>query len=304
LATKVEIHRTLEVNLPTGSTHDGEIHFTDEHNAYIIAQNGQQIRITDIFWLADEAAVFAVSSPLLKKIYLAHAEGTLWHYDGTTWVRLADYRSRSTHTGTQAASTITGTKTHTFISDFIEAAQDAIGNNLLNGNTVELSYNDASGQIQADVIGGSLDADTHFDAATIARLFTSAAQKDDLTDGGDTTLHYHSADRNRANHSGKQLASTISDFDAAVVDALDETKERSADFTFSAAFNKNQCTLRSGCSLLTAPTAINGFRGYFYNATGGVVELIDFDDAPTEIANGDLLIVTCFESVGWVARIL
>ncbi len=34
----------------------------------------------------------------------------------------------------------------------------------------------------------------------------------DLTDGGDTTLHYHATDRNRANHTGTQLASTISDF--------------------------------------------------------------------------------------------
>lgn len=34
----------------------------------------------------------------------------------------------------------------------------------------------------------------------------------DLTDGGNSTLHYHTADRNRANHTGTQTASTISDF--------------------------------------------------------------------------------------------
>lgn len=34
----------------------------------------------------------------------------------------------------------------------------------------------------------------------------------DLTDAGDSALHYHSADRNRANHTGTQTASTISDF--------------------------------------------------------------------------------------------
>lgn len=33
-----------------------------------------------------------------------------------------------------------------------------------------------------------------------------------LTGSGDTTLHFHSADRNRANHTGTQLTSTISDF--------------------------------------------------------------------------------------------
>lgn len=38
----------------------------------------------------------------------------------------------------------------------------------------------------------------------------------DLTDGGDTTLHYHATDRNRTNHTGTQLASTISDFASTV----------------------------------------------------------------------------------------
>ena len=38
----------------------------------------------------------------------------------------------------------------------------------------------------------------------------------DLTDAGDTSLHYHSADRNRANHTGTQLAATVSDFAATV----------------------------------------------------------------------------------------
>lgn len=44
----------------------------------------------------------------------------------------------------------------------------------------------------------------------------SDANATDLTDGGDSTLHYHSADRNRANHTGTQTALTISDFDTEV----------------------------------------------------------------------------------------
>lgn len=36
-------------------------------------------------------------------------------------------------------------------------------------------------------------------------------QRNDLTDGGDTSAHYHSADRNRANHTGTQELSSISD---------------------------------------------------------------------------------------------
>lgn len=46
----------------------------------------------------------------------------------------------------------------------------------------------------------------------------TSAQHTDLTDGGDSTLHFHSADRARANHTGTQTASTISDFSEAVDD--------------------------------------------------------------------------------------
>lgn len=38
----------------------------------------------------------------------------------------------------------------------------------------------------------------------------------DLTDAGDSILHYHATDRDRANHTGTQVASTISDFDVEV----------------------------------------------------------------------------------------
>ena len=51
----------------------------------------------------------------------------------------------------------------------------------------------------------------------------SDANATDLTDGGDSTLHYHSSDRDRANHTGTQLLSTISDVtaSAAEVNILD-----------------------------------------------------------------------------------
>lgn len=47
----------------------------------------------------------------------------------------------------------------------------------------------------------------------------TGAQATDLTDAGDSALHYHSADRARAVHTGTQLASTISDFTEAAQDA-------------------------------------------------------------------------------------
>lgn len=42
--------------------------------------------------------------------------------------------------------------------------------------------------------------------------FLTSGEKTDLLDGGDSGAHYHSADRARANHTGTQARSTISDF--------------------------------------------------------------------------------------------
>jgi predicted flap endonuclease-1-like 5' DNA nuclease len=52
-----------------------------------------------------------------------------------------DATNRANHTGTQLASTI---------SDFTEAAQDAVGGSLADTNTVDLIYNDAGNAITAD----------------------------------------------------------------------------------------------------------------------------------------------------------
>lgn len=48
----------------------------------------------------------------------------------------------------------------------------------------------------------------------------TGSQYTDLTDGLDSSLHYHSSDRNRANHTGTQLAATISDFGSATTNVI------------------------------------------------------------------------------------
>lgn len=78
----------------------------------------------------------------------------------------------------------------------------------------------AQGQILWDSLdfGGSnlTDIETrnhadlqNLDTTNYAHL--TAAEVVDLTDGGDTTLHYHAADRARANHTGTQTLASISD---------------------------------------------------------------------------------------------
>jgi len=44
----------------------------------------------------------------------------------------------------------------------------------------------------------------------------TASQAQGLTNNADTVLHFHSSDRNRANHTGTQTSDTISDFASAV----------------------------------------------------------------------------------------
>jgi hypothetical protein len=46
-------------------------------------------------------------------------------------------------------------------------------------------------------------------AGNDSRLFDAAATRIDLTDGGDTTLHFHATDRARANHTGTQAWGTL-----------------------------------------------------------------------------------------------
>ena len=78
----------------------------------------------------------------------------------------------------------------------------------------------ATGQILWDTISFSgsniTDIETrnhadlqNLDTTNYAHL--TAAEVVDLTDGGDTTLHYHAADRARANHTGTQTLASISD---------------------------------------------------------------------------------------------
>lgn len=59
------------------------------------------------------------------------------------------------------------------------------------------------------------------------------SQHTDLTDSGDSSLHYHSTDRARGNHTGTQTASTISDFDIEVSNNTDVAANTSARHTHS-----------------------------------------------------------------------
>ncbi len=87
--------------------------------------------------LQRKAGIWANRTPAQVKTDLALTKSDV----GLANVPNVDATDRANHTGTQTASTI---------SDFTEAAQDAVGGSLANTNTVNLTYNDAGNAVTAD----------------------------------------------------------------------------------------------------------------------------------------------------------
>lgn len=104
-----------------------------------------------------------------------------------------------------------------------ERAQDAVGNILTDTSDIVWDYDDVANTIKATVVQSSVN---HNDVSGLQGGTTneyyhlSSTNYTDLTDGGDSSLHYHSSDRSRSNHTGTQLASTISNFSEAVDDRV------------------------------------------------------------------------------------
>lgn len=154
------------------------------------------------------------------------------------------------------------------VTDFTEAAQDATGAMI----DTSLVYNDTTPLLSRAALTGHIvasagsnattlgsftiaqlntavsDADvsvtshTHLLAAGATDVTVTAANLNILDDGLNTTLHFHDSDRARANHTGTQLAATISDFSSA------------ADARVVAGITGKQNTLVSGTNIRT----ING----------------------------------------------
>lgn len=83
----------------------------------------------------------------------------------------------------------------------------------------------------------------------------------DLTDLWDSTLHYHSTDRNRANHTWTQTASTISDFDTEVSNNTDVSANTSARHAHNNkalldTYTQTEANLSSAVSLKHSPVTV------------------------------------------------
>lgn len=146
---------------------------------------------------------------------------------------------RANHTGTQSSGTI---------SDFVEAVQDTMAATIVAGTNITATYNDTAGTITLDATGGGGGGSTNLSIASItattltvvsdtgtdaiipastnaAAGLATAAQITKL-DGIAAGATVNSSDATllaRTNHTGTQLASTISDFTESVQDVLGST---------------------------------------------------------------------------------
>ena len=151
----------------------------------------------------------------------------------------AQLRDRATHTGTQTAATI---------SDFNEAAQDAVGTVLTDSATVDFTYNDAGNTITAAVL----------DSPTVAG--TTPAQL-----------------RDRSTHTGSQTASTISDFNTAV---RTNTLNQMAAPTASVSMNSQLLT--------NVATPVSGTDAANKNYVDGLAQGIDTKDSVRVATTGNI----------------
>jgi hypothetical protein len=108
--------------------------------------------------------------------------------------------------------------------------------------------------------GGTIDHTdlTNLNSASYYHLTNT--QYTDLTDSGDSTLHYHATDRDRANHTGTQIASTISDFDTEVsnnTDVAANTTARHAAATIADTLSINMSITGQQISGVVLPAGVD-----------------------------------------------
>lgn len=197
----------------------------------------------------------------------------------------ASLRDRATHTGTQAAATI---------SDFNEAVDDRVGALLVAGTNVTLTYNDGANTLTVDAASGTPGADsiTNTHLANMAQATIKGRQSgagtgdpEDLTAAQARTIlnvadgsTANSSDATllaRANHTGTQLASTISDFNEAVDDRVGALVVAGTNVTVT--YNDAANTLT-----IDASTAASG--NFTPTGTGAVVRTQDVKMREVELS--------------------
>lgn len=86
----------------------------------------------------------------------------------------------------------------------------------LKAGSNKVSLTEQADTVDVDLVEGNIDHAGLSNLNSSSYTHLTATNHTDLTDGTDTVLHFHGTDRARSNHTGTQVASTISDFDTQV----------------------------------------------------------------------------------------
>lgn len=103
----------------------------------------------------------------------------------------------------------------------------------------------------------------------------------DLTDGGESTLHYHASDRARGNHTGTQTAATISDFDTEVANNT-AVVANTAKVSASGSVTSHSDVTSAGSGIIISSAERTKLNGIETGATNGAnVALANYYVNPT-----------------------
>lgn len=176
---------------------------------------------------ADEAVL--LGQFMTKQVYDADGNGIVDNSELLEGQDSAYYLARANHTGTQTASTIIDFDTEVsnntdVVANTAKRSYPLADETKLAGieSGAEVNQTDAEIKIQYEN-NADTNAFTDAEKSKLLGIETGAEVNNisdvnatDLTDGGDSTLHYHATDRARANHTGTQLAATISDLQTTI----------------------------------------------------------------------------------------
>lgn len=127
---------------------------------------------------------------------------------------------------------------HSFWNDWYERLRNIVNSTLVNHNDLQ------------SIQGGSASERYHL----------TFGQQSSLTGGGDSTQHFHSSDRARANHTGTQTLATIGDvtITAANLNSLDDGVDSTLHFHASDRARANHTGTQTMATISDLPTLAHG----------------------------------------------
>ena len=181
-------------------------------------------------------------------------------------------RTLRVYTGSNTSQLVLNPNGTTNFGGDVSVPDEAYNATTWNGNTTVPTKN----ALRDELENKSNVGHTHT-LANITDVTMTVADLNSLDDGVNSTLHFHNTDRDRANHTGTQTASTISDFNEAAQDAVGTilTDTTSIDLIYDDAGNTISAQREALSGDITAPKNSNTTTLATVNSNVGSFGLAD-----------------------------